>query len=59
MDMTPFLGVLLYMLAGLAGASFYLPFKAVRKWSWESYWLVWVVSGLLIVPWALASGASP
>jgi len=26
------------MLGGLAGAVFYLPFKKVKNWAWESYW---------------------
>ncbi len=28
-------GVLLFMLGGLAGAVFYLPFKRIRQWSWD------------------------
>jgi L-rhamnose-H+ transport protein len=56
---TPFLGVLLYVIGGLTGASFYLPFKGVKKWAWESYWLVYAVAGLVIVPWALALTMSP
>jgi L-rhamnose-H+ transport protein len=38
-------GVLLHAVGGLAAGSFYLPFKRVRRWSWESYWLV---GGLLM-----------
>ena len=52
----PALGVLIFALGGLAGAVFYLPFKKVRNWAWESYWLVYAVIGLLIVPLALALG---
>jgi len=59
MDATPFLGVLLYVIGGLAGASFYLPFKGVKKWAWESYWMVYALVGLVIVPWGLAFGFSP
>ncbi|MCE5266457.1 MAG: hypothetical protein LLG00_01030 [Planctomycetaceae bacterium] len=56
---TPMLGVLIFMLGGLAGAVFYLPFKRVKNWAWESYWLVYAVFGLIIVPWALALTMSP
>lgn len=59
MDATPFLGVVLYIIGGLSGASFYLPFKGVKKWAWESYWLIYCLAALLVVPWALALAMSP
>lgn len=55
----PALGVMIFALGGLAGAVFYLPFKKVKAWAWESYWLVYAVFGLVIVPWALALSTSP
>jgi len=55
----PALGVLIFALGGLAGATFYLPFKKVRNWSWESYWLVYALFGLLVVPCVLAVIVSP
>ena len=55
----PALGILIFALGGLAGAIFYLPFKGVKKWAWESYWLVYAVFGLVAVPWALALTKSP
>lgn len=55
----PVLGVMIFALGGLAGAVFYLPFKKVKNWAWESYWLVYAVFGLVIVPWALALSTSP
>lgn len=50
----PFLGVILHAIGGLASASFYLPFRGVRRWSWESYWLVGGVFSWIIAPWAFA-----
>ena len=47
----PFLGVLLHWLGGLASGSFYVPYRAVRRWSWETYWLVGGVFSWLIAPW--------
>jgi L-rhamnose-H+ transport protein len=44
----------MYLVSGLLGASFYLPLKGVRGWAWESYWLIYALTALLIVPWALA-----
>ncbi len=55
----PALGILIFMLGGLAGAIFYLPFKKVRNWAWESYWLIYAVVGLAVVPWLLAFATSP
>ncbi|HPA19465.1 MAG TPA: L-rhamnose/proton symporter RhaT [Verrucomicrobiae bacterium] len=55
----PSLGVLIFTLGGLAGAVFYLPFKKVQKWAWESYWMIYAVAGLVLVPWILALTTSP
>src|SRR5512136_3037428 len=55
----PALGVLIFALGGLAGAIFYLPFKKVKGWAWESYWLIYAIFGLVLVPWVLAYATSP
>ena len=36
-------GIMIFTLGGLAGAIFYLPFKKVKNWAWESYWLIYAV----------------
>lgn len=59
MDTSPFLGILLCLLSGLSGAVFYLPFKKVKNWAWESYWMIYAVVGLVVVPWVLAFVVSP
>lgn len=51
----PFLGVFFHWLGGLASGSFYVPYRGVRKWSWETYWLVGGVFSWIICPWLLAS----
>ena len=51
----PFLGVVFHWLGGLASGSFYVPYKGVRKWSWETYWLVGGFFSWIICPWTLAS----
>lgn len=53
------LGILIFTIGGLAGAVFYLPFKKVRDWAWESYWLIYALAGLVIVPWVLALATAP
>ncbi len=55
----PALGTLIFVLGGLAGAVFYLPFKKVKNWAWESYWFIYALFGLIIVPWVLAFCTSP
>ncbi|HTR39996.1 MAG TPA: L-rhamnose/proton symporter RhaT [Pseudomonadales bacterium] len=54
MGTNPFLGVLLHWCGGLASGSFYVPYKGVRKWSWETYWLVGGIFSWIICPWAFA-----
>jgi L-rhamnose-H+ transport protein len=50
----PILGVLLHWLGGLAAGSFYVPYKGVKKWSWETYWLVGGFFSWIICPWIFA-----
>jgi len=50
----PFLGVFFHWLGGLASGSFYVPYRGVKKWSWETYWLVGGFFSWIILPWALA-----
>jgi L-rhamnose-H+ transport protein len=49
------LGVFFHWLGGLASASFYVPYKRVRRWSWEIFWLVGGVFSWVIAPWIFAS----
>jgi L-rhamnose-H+ transport protein len=55
MGANPFLGVIFHWLGGLASGSFYVPYKGVKKWSWETYWLVGGFFSWIICPWLLAS----
>jgi L-rhamnose-H+ transport protein len=52
--MTAIIAVILIMLGGLASGSFYLPLKYVRKWSWESGWIVQGFSAWILAPWVIA-----
>lgn len=54
MDANPPLGVLLHAIGGLAAASFYIPYKRVSGWSWETYWLVGGVFSWILAPWAFS-----
>jgi L-rhamnose-H+ transport protein len=44
------LGVLFHIIGGTASGSFYLPYKKVKNWAWESYWLAGGLFSWLIVP---------
>jgi L-rhamnose-H+ transport protein len=55
MNPNPFLGVLLHWLGGLASGSFYVPYRGVKKWSWETYWLVGGMFAWILCPWAFAA----
>src|ERR1041384_3496445 len=48
--MNVLLGVIFHFVGGFASGSFYMPFKKVKEWSWESYWIVGGLFSWLIVP---------
>lgn len=48
--MQAILGVFFHLIGGAASGSFYLPFKKVKGWSWESYWIIGGLFSWLIVP---------
>lgn len=54
MNGNPFLGLIFHWLGGLASASFYIPYRGVKRWSWETYWLVGGVFSWIVAPWILA-----
>jgi L-rhamnose-H+ transport protein len=51
----PLLGVVFHWLGGLASGSFYVPYRKVKRWSWETYWLVGGIFSWIIAPWLLGS----
>ncbi len=44
------LGAILHFIGGVASGSFYVPFRKVRGWHWESYWIIGGLFSWLIVP---------
>ncbi|HVN57389.1 MAG TPA: L-rhamnose/proton symporter RhaT [Bacteroidales bacterium] len=48
--MNPLSGILLIALGSVGAASFYVPFKKVKDWSWESYWLSQGVAAWIVAP---------
>ena len=54
MGANPVLGVFFHWLGGLASGSFYVPYRGVKVWSWETFWLVGGVFSWILAPWILA-----
>jgi len=48
--MQAILGIIFHFIGGFASGSFYMPYKKVKGWSWESFWIVGGVFSWLIVP---------
>ncbi|HMI19815.1 MAG TPA: L-rhamnose/proton symporter RhaT [Sphingomonas sp.] len=53
--MNPLLGVFFHWLGGLSSASFYVPYRGVKRWSWEIYWLTGGIFSWLLAPWFFAA----
>ena len=53
MTPNPLLGVVFHWLGGLASGSFYVPYRGVKRWSWETYWLVGGFFSWIIAPWVI------
>lgn len=48
--MEALLGILFHSIGGFSSGSFYMPFKKVKGWAWESYWIVGGFFSWLIIP---------
>lgn len=48
--MNALIGILFHFIGGFASGSFYIPFKKVKGWNWESFWIVGGLFSWLIVP---------
>ncbi len=59
MNPNPFLGVILHALGGFAAGSFYIPYKKVRGWAWETYWLTGGFFSWIVAPWVVGVLACP
>ena len=52
--MDPIAGIILIALGSIGAASFYVPFKKVKSWAWESYWISQGFFAWIIIPWIFA-----
>ena len=48
--MNVLLGIFYHSIGGFASGSFYMPFNKVKKWKWETFWIVGGLFSWLIVP---------
>jgi L-rhamnose-H+ transport protein len=53
MAANPAVGVVYHWLGGLASGSFYVPYRGVKKWAWETFWLAGGFFSWIIAPWIL------
>ncbi len=54
MEAKPLLGILLIAVGSIGAASFYVPFKKVKEWAWESYWITQGLAAWIVAPWLFA-----
>jgi L-rhamnose-H+ transport protein len=53
------LGIVLASLGGALNGSFASPMKRMSGWRWENIWLIYAITGLIIIPWAIALATIP
>lgn len=49
--MESILGIILVLAGGFSNGSFYMPFKKVKNWSWEVFWIAGGIFSWIIAPW--------
>ncbi len=57
--MGAFIGVIFHFIGGFASGSFYVPFRKVKAWAWESAWIMGGLFSWLIVPFLAAALTVP
>jgi L-rhamnose-H+ transport protein len=50
----PFIGVIYHWIGGFASATNFIPFRGIKRWSWEIYWLVQGFAAWIVTPIVLA-----
>ncbi len=55
MGPNPLVGVLYHWIGGLAAASNFIPFRPIKRWSWEIYWIIQGFAAWIVAPSAIAS----
>ena len=55
MGPNPFLGIVYHWIGGFASATNFIPFRGIKRWSWEIYWLVQGFAAWIVAPLCIAS----
>lgn len=50
MGPNPFIGVIYHWIGGFASATNFIPFRGIKRWSWEVYWLIQGFAAWIIAP---------
>jgi L-rhamnose-H+ transport protein len=51
----PFIGVIYHWIGGFASATNFIPFRGIKRWSWEVYWLIQGFAAWIVAPTILGS----
>jgi L-rhamnose-H+ transport protein len=51
----PLIGVLYHWIGGLASASNFIPFRPIKRWSFEIYWIIQGFAAWIVAPWIIGS----
>ncbi len=57
--MSAILGLLFHSLGGFASGSFYIPYRNIKVWSWETAWIIGGLFSWILVPYVAASLTIP
>ena len=55
MGVNPLLGVIYHWIGGLASASNFIPFRPIKRWSFEIYWIIQGFAAWIVAPWVIGS----
>ncbi len=48
------LGILFHGIGGFAAGSFYAPYKKIKNWAWEIYWILGGTFSWILMPWLIS-----
>ena len=55
MGSNPFIGIVYHWIGGFASATNFIPFRGIKRWSWEIYWIIQGFAAWIVAPVVIAS----
>jgi len=55
MGTNPFIGIVYHWIGGFASATNFIPFRGIKRWSWEIYWIIQGFAAWIVAPTLIAS----